>query len=77
MGDEPLNVAKLHALESKVKVNYYKTTAEENALQYPEHYDVVTCMEMLVSYSDVVRLSCGFPDCQLMHATHCLRDVSG
>lgn len=52
MGEEPLNVAKLHALESKVKVNYYKTTAEENAQQYPAHYDVVTCMEMLEHVPD-------------------------
>ena len=52
MGEEPLNVAKLHALESQVKVNYYKTTAEENAEKFPGHYDVVTCMEMLEHVPD-------------------------
>lgn len=47
MGEEPLNVAKLHALESGVEVNYQKITAEEKAEAEPEQYDVVTCMEML------------------------------
>ena len=47
MGEEPLNVAKLHGLETGVKVNYQKTTAEQQAQAHPEHYDVVTCMEML------------------------------
>lgn len=52
MGEEPLNVAKLHALESNVKVDYQKITAEEKAEQHPEHYDVVTCMEMLEHVPD-------------------------
>jgi 2-polyprenyl-6-hydroxyphenyl methylase/3-demethylubiquinone-9 3-methyltransferase len=52
MGAEPLNVAKLHALESNVKVDYQKITAEEKAEQQPEHYDVVTCMEMLEHVPD-------------------------
>jgi len=52
MGAEPLNVAKLHALESNVKVDYQKITAEEKAEQHPEHYDVVTCMEMLEHVPD-------------------------
>ncbi|TMM43265.1 bifunctional 2-polyprenyl-6-hydroxyphenol methylase/3-demethylubiquinol 3-O-methyltransferase UbiG [Colwellia ponticola] len=47
MGTEPLNVAKLHALESSLSINYQKITAEEKALQDPEAFDVVTCMEML------------------------------
>lgn len=47
MGKEPLNVAKLHALEAMVKVNYQQTTAEQHAAQNFEHYDIVTCMEML------------------------------
>lgn len=52
MGEEPLNVAKLHALESNVKVDYHKITAEEKAKQNPEYYDVVTCMEMLEHVPD-------------------------
>ena len=52
MGQAPLNVAKLHALESGVNVDYQKITAEEKAQQQPQHYDVVTCMEMLEHVPD-------------------------
>ncbi|WP_206485564.1 bifunctional 2-polyprenyl-6-hydroxyphenol methylase/3-demethylubiquinol 3-O-methyltransferase UbiG [Thalassotalea sp. G2M2-11] len=47
MGEEPLNVAKLHALESGIKVDYQKITAEEMAQLHANQFDVVTCMEML------------------------------
>lgn len=47
MGLEPLNVAKLHALEAGVKLDYQQITAEEFAAAHPAHFDVVTCMEML------------------------------
>ncbi len=52
MGEEPLNVAKLHALETGVNVAYEKITAEEKAEQCPAHFDVVTCMEMLEHVPD-------------------------
>ncbi|MBA6391270.1 bifunctional 2-polyprenyl-6-hydroxyphenol methylase/3-demethylubiquinol 3-O-methyltransferase UbiG [Colwellia sp. BRX10-3] len=52
MGQAPLNVAKLHALETGVSVDYQKITAEEKANQQPHHYDVVTCMEMLEHVPD-------------------------
>ena len=52
MGEEPLNVAKLHALEANVNVTYEKITAEEKATQFSEHFDVVTCMEMLEHVPD-------------------------
>ena len=52
MGNEPLKVAKLHALESGVKVNYQKITAEEKAKSHNETFDVVTCMEMLEHVPD-------------------------
>lgn len=52
MGEEPLNVAKLHALESQIKVDYQKITAEEKAKQHFEEFDVVTCMEMLEHVPD-------------------------
>ena len=52
MGEEPLNVAKLHALESQTPVNYEKITAEEKALASPQTFDVVTCMEMLEHVPD-------------------------
>ncbi len=47
MGTEPLNIAKLHALESSLTINYEKITAEEKAKSLPAAFDVVTCMEML------------------------------
>jgi 2-polyprenyl-6-hydroxyphenyl methylase/3-demethylubiquinone-9 3-methyltransferase len=47
MGNEPLNVAKLHALESGLTIDYQKITAEEKASSSYEKFDLVTCMEML------------------------------
>ncbi|MCY7294090.1 bifunctional 2-polyprenyl-6-hydroxyphenol methylase/3-demethylubiquinol 3-O-methyltransferase UbiG [Alteromonas sp. a30] len=47
MGEAPLQVARLHGLESGVEVNYQQTTAEDFALANPEYADIVTCMEML------------------------------
>lgn len=52
MGEEPLNVAKLHALESDVEVNYQRITAEEMASENTARFDVVTCMEMLEHVPD-------------------------
>lgn len=52
MGEEPLNVARLHALESQVSVDYQKMTAEEMALSSPASFDIVTCMEMLEHVPD-------------------------
>ncbi|MBL1377954.1 bifunctional 2-polyprenyl-6-hydroxyphenol methylase/3-demethylubiquinol 3-O-methyltransferase UbiG [Zobellella iuensis] len=47
MGREPLAVARLHALEAGVSVNYRQGTAEQVAAEQPAAFDVVTCMEML------------------------------
>lgn len=52
MGKEPLEVARLHALESGAKVTYVRTTVEEHANEHPGHYDVVTCMEMIEHVPD-------------------------
>ncbi|BBN81714.1 ubiquinone biosynthesis O-methyltransferase [Pseudoalteromonas sp. A25] len=52
MGQEPLNVAKLHSLESGIKVDYQKISVEEFAQQNPESFDIVTCMEMLEHVPD-------------------------
>jgi len=52
MGETPLSVAKLHMLESGVKVDYRRITAEELAEERPASYDVVTCMEMLEHVPD-------------------------
>ena len=47
MGAAPLNVARLHQLESGQEVDYRQITAEALADEQPGHYDIVTCMEML------------------------------
>lgn len=52
MGKEPLEVARLHALETGTKLNYIQSTIEDHALALPQHYDVVTCMEMLEHVPD-------------------------
>lgn len=52
MGDKPLKVARLHLLESGISVEYRKIAVEELAAEQPQHYDVVTCMEMLEHVPD-------------------------
>ena len=52
MGQAPLSVAQLHALESSVSVNYRKIPAEQLATEQPAHYEVVTCLEMLEHVPD-------------------------
>ncbi|MDR7343084.1 MAG: bifunctional 2-polyprenyl-6-hydroxyphenol methylase/3-demethylubiquinol 3-O-methyltransferase UbiG [Pantoea sp.] len=52
MGAEPLEVARLHALESGVTVDYVQQTVEDHAEQHAGSYDIVTCMEMLEHVPD-------------------------
>lgn len=47
MASDSLDVARLHALETGVTVNYQQATAEDYAQQHDGQFDVVTCMEML------------------------------
>jgi len=47
LGEATIEVAQLHALESKVSVRYLREAAETHAAHSPGAYDVVTCMEML------------------------------
>lgn len=47
-----LDVAELHALESKVAVDYRAIAAEELARERPAAFDLVTCMEMLEHVPD-------------------------
>ncbi len=47
MGEAPLNVARLHKLESNLDIDYRQTTVEALAEEEPETYDMVTCLEML------------------------------
>ncbi|WP_332610507.1 bifunctional 2-polyprenyl-6-hydroxyphenol methylase/3-demethylubiquinol 3-O-methyltransferase UbiG [Achromobacter sp. ESBL13] len=52
LADKSLKVARLHGLESGVKVEYRKVPVEELAVEQPGQYDVVTCMEMLEHVPD-------------------------
>lgn len=52
MSDKPLQVAKLHLLESGKQVDYRKIPVEQLAAEQPGHYDIVTCMEMLEHVPD-------------------------
>jgi 2-polyprenyl-6-hydroxyphenyl methylase/3-demethylubiquinone-9 3-methyltransferase len=56
LGDTPLNVAKLHALEAGVTIEYQKISTEDLARQMADNkselFDVITCMEMLEHVPD-------------------------
>ena len=52
MATKALAVAKLHALETNVVVDYREATAEAMAAELPEQFDVVTCLEMLEHVPD-------------------------
>jgi 2-polyprenyl-6-hydroxyphenyl methylase/3-demethylubiquinone-9 3-methyltransferase len=52
MGEAPLSVAKLHASESGVEVDYRLSTAEELAEKEAGKFDVVCCLEMLEHVPD-------------------------
>jgi 2-polyprenyl-6-hydroxyphenyl methylase/3-demethylubiquinone-9 3-methyltransferase len=52
LADKSLRVAKLHGLESGVPVTYCNISAEDIALERPQTFDVVTCMEMLEHVPD-------------------------
>ncbi|HEV7358863.1 MAG TPA: bifunctional 2-polyprenyl-6-hydroxyphenol methylase/3-demethylubiquinol 3-O-methyltransferase UbiG [Steroidobacteraceae bacterium] len=47
-----LDVAELHALESRLAVEYRAVAAEELAAAQPDSFDLVTCMEMLEHVPD-------------------------
>jgi 2-polyprenyl-6-hydroxyphenyl methylase/3-demethylubiquinone-9 3-methyltransferase len=60
MGKAPLSVARLHALEQDVEVDYRQLTAEALVQEAGGSYDIVTCMEMLEHVPDpasVIRAS--------------------
>ena len=53
LSSKALRVAQLHALESQTpNLNYQEISVEALALQQPESFDVVTCMEMLEHVPD-------------------------
>jgi len=52
LGEKPLQVAKLHLLESGKQVEYRKIAVEAFAAERPASFDTVTCMEMLEHVPD-------------------------
>lgn len=52
MGKSPLSIARLHAMEEGLEIQYQQITVEAHAAEQPASYDVVTCMEMLEHVPD-------------------------
>lgn len=52
MGKAPLTVARLHAMEAEIDLEYRQVTVEELAEEMPGQFDAVTCMEMLEHVPD-------------------------
>ena len=52
LADDLLQVARLHALDAGIEVNYVLESAESHAAVHAGEYDVVTCMEMLEHVPD-------------------------
>jgi 2-polyprenyl-6-hydroxyphenyl methylase/3-demethylubiquinone-9 3-methyltransferase len=52
MGEAPLGVAKLHASENNLDIEYLHSTAEDMARERAEQYDTVCCLEMLEHVPD-------------------------
>ena len=52
MGEAPLEVARLHALESGVAVEYRQITAEALAAEQSAQWDIVCCLELLEHVPD-------------------------
>ena len=52
MGRAPLNVARLHRLESNLEIDYRQATPEQLAEEEPGGFDIVTCLEMLEHVPD-------------------------
>jgi len=53
-----LEVAELHALEASVKLGYRVIAAEALALEQPQAFDLITCMEMLEHVPDPAATLC-------------------
>lgn len=52
MSEGPLEVARIHRLESGVDVDYKQCTAEQLAEENPGEFDIVCCLEMLEHVPD-------------------------
>jgi len=63
LAKEVLTIAKLHGLESGIKVNYQLIAAEDYAETHSEQHDIVTCMEMLEHVPDPQAIIKAAADC--------------
>ncbi len=52
MGKAPLSVARLHAMEEELDIDYRMIPVEQLAAEQPGSFDIVTCMEMLEHVPD-------------------------
>lgn len=52
LGEAPLEVAKMHATAQALSIDYQYGSVEQLALTQPQHYDVITCLEMLEHVPD-------------------------
>lgn len=52
MGEAPLEVARLHAQQSQLNIDYQQASAEVFALQHQQDFEVITCLEMLEHVPD-------------------------
>ncbi len=56
MGDAALNVARLHALDNALNIDYQQITAEGLAMSSADKWDIVTCMELLEHVPNPARI---------------------
>ena len=52
LAEQSLQVARLHALESQLSIDYQCIAAEDFAAEHSQQFDVVTCLEMLEHVPD-------------------------
>ena len=52
MGEKVIRIAELHALQSKLNIDYQRASIESIALKNNASFDVITCMEMLEHVPD-------------------------
>lgn len=52
MAQGPLDVAKLHLIESDLSIDYLQITAEDLASERPHAFEIVTCMELIEHVPD-------------------------
>lgn len=52
LAEQSLEVARLHALESKLSIDYHCIAVEDYAKQHAGQFDLVTCLEMLEHVPD-------------------------